>query len=418
MMCKFRKLVCFIGLLCLLPLHSLAGGNAVLRLDKQEEWVDSSRHVVYYQLETDDPSLNAAVKQINQAILDTSYIPEYRNLLRTVASGGTGMTIDTQVNASAGLYTTGKGYLALLTEAKGKMLQGPPSHAYYPMVFDVEHGEQVSFDDLFDDPQGARAYIETYLSQVVEPQLSTYLENHQLFPVPYDNFGFSTCGHLIFYYPHDQLSFLSGTSGAIAFRYSELWNYLDTSENSIALQMASSGIIQHQYDSDRNPGEVQAIVQEYPLSMPGLGNILPSLGTIMEYVEKSHALTTDSGYYPGGAYFETETPELLGAYLITDTNESYLSGILTSRVDMFGIETGKTSLTEAKRLLGMPMAELPFTEETARMYLTCPGVAAVYTFESDHPIHKGETGLTTTRVSLTLYADESGIVQYIKLSLE
>ncbi len=415
---KTSLLIALALLLCLWPLQTLAGADMALTQRLREKWADANRHVVCFQYEANEPALVPATEKINQAILETAHIQEYEQLLFTVAEGGVGLTVETRAMATDSFYQEGTGYLALLVEAKGKMLQGPPSHRYYPMVFDGQTGERVTFDQLFADPEGAKAYIEQYLTDVVEPQLSTYLENSQLFPVPYESFGFSGEGHLILYYPHDQLSFLSGTSGAVAFRYSELWDYLDTSETGIALQMVQTGNHYRQYADSREPAEMRELLQEYLPGLKGLELSAPSLGTAMELIERDYALTTDSGFYPGGAYYETETPELLGTYLITDEAESYVSGILTSRVDMYGIETGKTTLSEAKRLLGEPAAETAVDGDMAEQYLVCPGTAARYVFTSEQAINLGETGQTANQVSLTVYADESGMVRYIRLSLE
>ena len=418
---RIEKAVCFVLLLCLVPLSSLADGGAAVRFKREEHWVDESRHVVYAQLETGDPALSPVISKVNQAIEDAAHIQEYVNLLSTVQAGGAGLVVKDSLSiASSSLWREGTGYFYVLMEAKGKMLQGPPAHVYYPMMFDMSTGEKVAFDQLFTDPEGAKASIENYLAEVVEPQLSTYLENNQLFPVPYESFGISPDGHIVLYYPHSQLSFLSGASGAVAFRYSELWDYLDTSENSIALQLCQSGIGAQQYAENRESAQLQELMNTVcGLGfLPGLENQAPSLGTRMDLVAQQYDITTDSGYYPGGAYLETEKPELLGTYLITDADESYVSGILTSRIDMFGIETGKTALDEAKRLLGAPAAELPLGEAAAQMYLVCPGTAALYSYVPEFPIGKGETGEHSASVTLTVYADESGIVQYIKLSLE
>lgn len=418
---QIKKAVCFILLYCLLPLHSLAGEFGKVRFDRVEHWIDGSRHVNYVQLIAQDPSLSPVADKINQAIRETAQIDSYLPLLPSLQQGGTGLRVwDSNSAASCGenlnVYRNGTGYFYLLMEAEGKMPVGRPSHRYYPMLFDMATGERVSFDQLFTDADGAKAYIESYLSEVVEPQLSTYMENNQLFPVPYENFGFSSDGHLILYYPHDQLSFLSGKSGAVAFRFSELWDYLDTSETGIALQMISSGSHYLQYNENRIPGELKEIIAYNPDNLPGLPT--HPLGSTMEHILKRHAVTTDSGYYPGGAYFETETPELLGTYLITDPSESYLTGILTGRIDMFGVETGKTGVEEAKRLLGSPAGELPMNEAAAEMYLVCPGSMLIYYFTPEFPVRKGETGQESSRVSLSLYADAEGIIQFVKLSLE
>jgi len=415
----FKKAVCFALLLCLFPLHSLADG-AVIRFDRKGQWLDENRSISYTLLEAQKDAYAPAVSKINQTILDVAHIPEYENLLSAVQPGGTGLIFreSRMVYWADRLFTEGKGYISLLLEAEGKMLQGRPSHRYYPFVFNVETGNRVTFDEVFADPEGAKAYIESYLTNVIEPQLSTYLENNQLFPVPYENFGFSHSGHIIFYYPNDQLSFLSGTSGAVAFRYSELWDYLDTSENGVAMQMLKGSPYDLQYTPALSGEKLIHALSRKPEALPALDYIAPKLGLPMEAILANYDISVDSGFYPGGAYFETETPALLGTYLITDENETYVSGLLTSRIDMYGIETGKTTLEEARNLLGTPAAEMDFPEAAAQMYLVCPGRMLAYSYTPDSPIHCGETGKDANAVSLTLYADESGIVQYVKLSLE
>ena len=58
------------------------------------------------------------------------------------------------------------------------------------------------------------------------------------------------------------------------------------------------------------------------------------------------------------------------------------------------------------------------SDAAAEMYLVCPGTMLAYSYTSESPIHRGETGTEANTVSLTLYADENNIVQYVKLSLE
>ena len=70
---------------------------------------------------------------------------------------------------------------------------------------------------------------------------------------------------------------------------------------------------------------------------------------------------------------------------------------------------GKTTLAEAVALLEEePLAQLPISETTAELYRVCPGTAAVYHY----------TDLEDRNVSFTLYADENGIVRFIKLAFE
>ena len=277
------------------------------------------------------------------------------------------------------------------------------------MTLNLKTGEPVAFEDLFTDPEGAKAFMVAYLAEEVEPTLSTYLENNQLFPVPYDRFFLDGNGNLILYYENSQLSFLSGDSGAVAFRYSELWDWLDTSAGGIPMQ-----VLWHpeKYLPMYAPDEWNFAEKNDEWmnnhSLYGLGAEI-YVGMPLEDVLRKYTAAADSDYYPGGACYELEHAALRGTLILTDGGETAVTGVLTSRVDHFGINTGKTTLAEAETLLGTaPSGKLTMDEATAAAYRVCPGTASIYT----------GADMNGRKLSFTLYADENGVVQYIKLALE
>lgn len=337
-------------------------------------------------------------ERLNALLDGKAHISQYLQLLSTLQEGGTGLKMKYETsNAEAwhddlSLWAVPR-YVSLLFSVEGKMLSGPPSQMYYPVTLDLFSGKEVSFDQLFIDPDGAKQWIENYLTEEVAPTLSTYLENSDLLPVPYDRFFLDGNGNLILVYENRQLSFLSGSSGAVAFRYSELWDYLDTSAAGIPMQV----LFEPYSYTEPDPMMTSLWKSLRAAPMPGekMKNVL----------EKLHS-TVDSGFYPGGACIEVEEPTLRGALILTDENETTVKGILTSRVDHYGINTGKTTLEEAIALMGEePLARLPISEAAAEMYRVCPGEAAVYRDEK-------------TGQSFTLYADETGVVQYIRQAAE
>ena len=130
-----------------------------------------------------------------------------------------------------------------------------------------------------------------------------------------------------------------------------------------------------------------------------------SLGMSVDEMLALCPQAADSEYYPGGACYEVETAVLRGTLVLTDEAEETVTGILSHRVDYFGILTGKTTYAQAEALIGAsPAAVVPMNETAAEMYRVCPGTAAVYDM--------GTEGI------LTLYADENSVVQYVKLSLK
>ena len=378
-------------------------------LIEEEETGAADSYVRYPVLTTTDGEHAPIIEVINQAIQRQARIPEYLQLLSTIQEGSAGL----RVSYEAGMVSLGwnyaieSRYLSLLFSAEGKMLQGRPSQVYYPMTFDLYTGEQVIFDQLFTDPEGAKTFIETYLAEEIEPTLSTYLENNQLFPVPYDRFFLDGYDHIVFVYENSQLSFLSSYSGAVSFRYSELTPWLDTSPDGVAMQLSSLYDFKMKSIDSWNESEffwehVQglAIWEIYPRIF---------LNDDAEVIRQEYRCTVDSGYYPGGAYFEVEEPRLLGTLILTDDSEETVTGILTCRADLPGIVTGKTTLSEAENFLGVePTLRMDVSEALAEIYLVCSGTASIYQFRSvdDEPL------------SLTLYADENGVVQFVKYALE
>ncbi|MBQ9264816.1 MAG: hypothetical protein IJ189_11510 [Clostridia bacterium] len=375
---------------------------------------ESGSYVRYPTLASEDPTFSAAVEKINQAIAKKAHIPAYLQLLSTITPGSSGLRMDFSLGAAI-RHTDGQGpciddrYLSILFSVEGKMLTGRPSHAYYPMTFDLFTGEEITFDQLFTDPDGAKSFIETYLENEVEPTLSTYLENNQLFPVPYDRFFLDSFGHVMLAYENSQLSFLSGTSGAVSFRYSQLSPWLDLSDDGIVAHTPWQMYVMTPEQTDAQRSEAMWTWLKNNACLI-VANPSISLGTSMELVLKDFHATTDSGYYPNGAYFEVEEPVFRGALILTDENEERIIGIQTNQIDLYGISTGATTLEEAEGFLGnAPVSRMELNEAAAEIYHVCPGHMLIY------PLTRAGD---QSPMTLTLYADEEGIVQYIKLAIE
>lgn len=401
-------------LLAFVPvLSGLAESPADPLMDCDWEWevetdTDTSGSFVSYPvlIGGESPEAQALAEKINGYIQETAQIPAYLQLLSTLQAGGTGLKMDYDMSASYDWDETGENlkcapYVSLVFSAKGKMLVGRPSQVYYPMTLNIKTGEPVAFEELFTDPDGAKAFIEAYLEEEAEPILSTYLENNQLFPVPYDRFFLDGCGNLILCYENSQLSFLSGDSGAVAFRYSELWDWLDTSPEGIPMAVLTSP---EQYAE--RPAPIAEQMDEFCMGahpLYGFG-MEGELGMSVEVLTDLYPQAADSEYYPDGACFEVETAVLRGTLILTDEAEERVTGILSNRADYFGIFTGKTALKDAEALMERePSARLSVDETFAEMYRVCPGTMDVYSMDG---------------YLFTLYADVNGVVQYIGMDLQ
>lgn len=357
--------------------------------------------MVSYPLLTEN---SLAADKINRQVMAEARIDEYIALLNRISENGTGL----KVTCNAAIGDTA--YSVVIT-AEGKMLSGPPAKVYYPMTFDRRTGERLPLDALFTDPARAKEVMETVIADEIEPHLSDYLGNSSLFPVPYDRYALDGQGHITFYYEKEQLSFLSDDPGAISFRYSELWDALNTAQDAPCMDV-QRGEFANQYAPVRQEGfspknAFRAQCENGILYGITQVRVAQSLEEALETLRA----TTDSGYYPGGAYYETEAPALRGTLLLTNEEEQTVTGLLTSRLDSFGIETGKTTLREAVGLLGDPSAVMNLDGDTAERYRVCPGQAAIWAVSLPAPRDGAQCA-----GSYTLYADTQGIVRYIKLA--
>lgn len=356
---------------------------------------------VSYPLLTEN---SLAADSINRQVMAEAHIDEYTALLGRVTAGGTGLRVTCEAVCGDTVYS-------VVITAEGKMLSGPPAKMIYPMTFDLATGERLPLETLFTDPEQAKETMKSILEDEIEPYLSDYLGNSALFPVPYERYALNGQGHITFYYEKDQLSFLSDDPGAVAFRYSELWNVLDTSPEAPCMDV-QRGEFADQYASTQREGFSLADALKTNAENGILSGITAvRIGQPLEDALNELRSTTDSGYYPGGAYYETEASALRGTLLLTDEDETTVTGLLTSRLDSFGIETGKTALHTAAEALGEPASFIAVDDDTAERYLVCPGQAALWTVSLPAPQNTG-----TVPGAFTLYADEQGIIRYIRLA--
>lgn len=315
-----------------------------------------------------DETQASVLEGINQAIRETARIDDYLLLLKTVSPGGAGLRLTCE-------YALGENYLSVLLSAEGKMLAGRPSQIYYPMTFDLATGERMTFDALCDDPDMAREEIERAVENEIEPALSTYLSGAALLPVPFDSFFLSGDYDITFYYDNADFAFLSGRSGAVSLRYCDI-AALGVCEGAPARDLIAA---RDDLLADAREGKLWSIA---------VGDQLAD--TLARY-----PAAYDSGYYPGGAYIETEDARLRGTYILTDEAETAVAGILTTRIETGEIATGVTTRDDWRERFGAPDSTMPLSGEAARSYLLCDG-------ESDYYM-LGER-------QLILHADESGVL--------
>ena len=128
----------------------------------------------------------------------------------------------------------------------------------------------------------------------------------------------------------------------------------------------------------------------------GPGPMMPLADALAAYRD-----TVDSGFYPGGAYYETEEASLRGTCLITDENEETVTALLSTNVSLHGLRTGSTTREAWRAVLGEPDYTIEMTGVEAESHLLCDGEGDYYELDG---------------VRLTLHADQQGVLYAVVLT--
>ena len=376
-----RKIVfALVTMFCLMLCSSCLAQETMPALtsagDMQAKANGENDYVIYPVLENG----GEYTESVNTQMMEKARISAFLQLMQ-FGTGSTGLRVDWDGHVNGNV-------LSVVIGADGKMPVGRPSQVYYPMNFDLETGEEIPFEALFTDADAAMAHMEMLLENEVEETLSTHLENSALFPVPFERYTLEQDGGLTIWYEKDQLSFLSGFSGSVHFRFSDLEEYYDLTE----------GSMMQRFRQQSETGYLQGFAKT------------DCLGLSFEETVKQLRSTVDSEFYPGGALFEMEDAVLRGNYLITDEGEETVLGILCGRVDDGKIMTGNTTMDEARELLGDNGISILVDADIADQYRVCPGESVTYKTIVMLEDEKRQA-------DYTLYGDVDGIVRFVKLMI-
>jgi hypothetical protein len=349
---------------------------------------NGDNYVRYPQLEG---MSNLSVQQtINDEIVDLAKIAQRLITLSTLQA--TGATL--QVGYTAYLHDQ---LFSVVISAKGMMENMRNGHAYTALAYDLKTGTRLQLSDFFTDADTATAWMEDQLLSGYADELSSYLEYAELTPLPADSFSFDENG-ITFWYPYKQFALLSGYSGAVQFQYGELQELLIAQDGSVPARL---GALLAQYTDAQILKAIQTIAAEgtLPCVSVHLGDPIPDLIAQFRLVR-----TPDQ--YPGGRYFQLEAPEfrqvlVLSDALISTYDSSVVEGILATRMNLYGIQTGVTTRTRWQHILGEPTATVDLDSSIAADYGLPAGTADYYTV-SDR--------------QLMLYADTNGVLYAVRLT--
>lgn len=282
--------------------------------------------------------------------------------------------------------------LSLRVRVLGEQYDGRNGDSVTCLNYNLETGEKITLDAFFKDPQAAKARMTSLVEEQVLPELNAYLENSDVLPLPEDSFFVDEQG-IVFYYPQERFSMISGSVGACAFYYYELGDVL-TEDALFAPLFASVK------DGIADPAaQIREAVQngEFPQLPFVLGE---KVGNYLEV----HPLINDPDYTLTSLVYQFEEPVLRGVGVETwvydeaEEEERAVTAVRSSRIDLYGIQTGVSTLEACISLLGEPTDRMYYDQEQAMDMMLTPGESLLYTFGSNE---------------LEVHADEQGVVSCV-----
>jgi hypothetical protein len=333
--------------------------------------------------------------EINGNIVKQGFINEHLQTLSSITSNdGWGI----HVSAEYILHSSvdGNDILSVMLTAVGKMPNGRFGHVRTSMNFLLSTGRQLLAADVFTDVGATASYLDQYVTDYVEPNLSTYIENNSLVPVPLDNFYLDNAG-IVFCYDRNTFSMLSGDSGAVELRYYELRDFLDPSPAGIPATIQ----INKWAETD---GDTAGLIMS-DAENGSLSGIPLQVGAPLQDAIDAYHLLSDPDFYMGGMMMELEDARLRGVQVMTDRQADDYSdlaivGIQTGRANLYGIATGITEQQEWRKILGVPAASAAVDQGTAELYGITEGSGDLYRFGTHN---------------LTLWSNQDGLLALIRL---
>ena len=332
---------------------------------REVAFVISDSSIRYPQLEG---LTNADIQEtINNLIVEKANITQRMVTLSTLKAGGTGLAVSYDAYLGGGIFST-------VISAKGILDQGRNSHAYTALSFDLATGRELTLADLFTKPQEAVAYMEQTLQSTYLEELSNYLENSALTPLPIDSFTLDADG-ITFYYPYAQFALLSGYCGAAQFTYDELASFLLAGKGSLPERL---NVLPQSLDDQTARDKIVQTMEAGELP-----HISVKLGDRMTDLISRYRLLREPDRYPGGRYCQFEAPAFRQVLVLTDTlttgyEQSTVEGIMCFRGNLFGICIGETAIARWREILGEPESTVAFDEALAYDYGLPTGTADYY----------------------------------------
>lgn len=323
---------------------------------------------------------------INARILEDGAIPEYTARISQLISGGK-LRVSWRGSVLGPVFS-------FAVAAEGAVVTLRSSYVWTGGNIDLQDGREVSWEELFSDPEAARERMETYLEESVAPELSAHLLSSDMTPLP-ERFRMTERG-IVWMYPRERLSTLSDRAGDVLIPWTALREELDASEEGLPARMGIMAGLRTEEDAEKL--KERAAAGEIP-------GIPARLGDSVQELTDRWRMLTDPDVDALGRVFALEGAEFRGVYLLTDYlseswEESRVEGIRVEEGGVYGLIPGETAREDWLRLLGEPDHTLEMDAELAEAYRTVPGKRDYYVCGA-HRLQLQADG-TGTLVSVTL----------------
>ena len=319
---------------------------------------------------------------INDRILEDGHVRDYLTRVSQLISGGS-----LQVSWSG---TVMGDVFSFVMSAEGAVVNPRPAFVWTAGNIDLRDGHEVTWVELFPDPEAARETVEAYLEEEVAPELSAHLLNSGLTPAP-ELFALNERG-LLLLYPADQLSTLSDRAGDVLIPWRVVSELLDAREDGIAARI---GVTKWLEMTEENAEKIRAATAAAG-ALPGIPVRLGD--SVQAWTDRQHLLI-DPDVYEGGRLFSLEGGIFRNVFLMTDFlseswDTSVVDGIRMDEGNLFGLVTGRTEQAAWRQLLGEPDHTVEYDEEKAEAYRTVPGSRDYYEFGGNRlQLHANEEGV-------------------------
>ena len=347
--------------------------------------LDLGIHSVHYPVLTGLAD-EALLEDVNSRILSAADVTALVSRLPLLLSSQTALTLTWEGQITGDVLT-------VTMSASGPVTDSRPTQVWSSVHIDLTTGADISLGDLFTDEEAAREALAVYMEETVAPELSGYLDQSDLLPLP-DTWAISAEG-ITFLYPIDRLSTLSGSAGAVTVLWAELPGLTDLSDGGI---LARLGAREQLTLDESSAARIFAAAEKGEL--PGIPAVLGQ--SVQTLIDTWHELI-DPDLCTAGRLISLEGAPFRGVRLITDDLSSSLEGsvvqgLYLDRGCLYGLIIGLTTRDAWRAALGEPSATLVLSGDDAEAWRLCEGVSDLYAC--------GEQ-------LLRLHADEEGVLRAI-----